>query len=103
MRNLKLVALAGIASFTVASLAVSQNAYAGCVISAKSKTSFTVLDSHTIVLTGGVGNNILIRTFSFIYSSSTVTVLKDDFCDFDSAVLYIDGEVADVQRVETLD
>ncbi len=74
-------------------------AYADCVIGAKSKTSYVVLDSHTIMLQGGYGEDIIIKTFSFITDYSSVTVLKDDFCSFESAVLYIDGEVVDAEGV----
>jgi hypothetical protein len=75
-------------------------ANADCVIGAKMKISFTVLDTHTVMLRGGGGKDILIKTFSFLYSSSQVTVLKDSFCDYESAVLYVDGEVIDAQQVK---
>ena len=54
-------------------------AYADCVYGAKSKNKFVVLDSHTVILKGGFGKDILIKTFAFIYSSSSLTILKDDF------------------------
>ena len=73
--------------------------YADCVVGAKSKTSFVVLDSHTIMLKGGFGSDIIIKTFSFLNSGSQVTILKDDFCSFENAVLYIDGEMADANQV----
>lgn len=77
-------------------------AYADCVYGAKSKNKFQVLDSHTVILKGGYGKDILIKTFAFIYGSSSLTVLKDDFCSYDSSVLYIDGQVADVNEVKWL-
>jgi hypothetical protein len=77
-------------------------AYADCVYGAKSKNKFVVLDSHTVILKGGVGKDILIKTFAFIYGSSSLTVLKDDFCSYESAVLYVDGQVADVNEVKWL-
>lgn len=83
-------------------LIITGAADAGCVLNAKSKTSYVVLDSHTILLKGGIGNDILIKSFAFFYPSSQVTVLKDSFCDYESAVLYVDGEVVDVQKVEGL-
>jgi len=77
------------------------NACADCVVGAKSKTHYQVLDTHTILLSGG-GNHILIKSFSFFYSSSQVSVLKDNFCDFEIAVLYVDGQVVDVQQVKSI-
>jgi hypothetical protein len=84
-------------------LVFSQGAYADCVVGAKSKTSYARLDTHTILLSGGYGRNILIKTFCFIYPASEVVILKDDFCSFDDAVLYVDGEVCGVNSVQKLD
>ena len=72
---------------------------ADCVYGAKDKTSFQVLGNNSILLTGGYGSDILIKTYSYFYSSSDVKVLKDSFCSYDNAVLYIDGEVVDTQKV----
>jgi hypothetical protein len=77
----------------------SFSSFADCVYGAKNKTSFVVLDSHSILLKGGLGSDVVIKTFSFIYATSTVSVLKDDFCSFDNAVLYVDGDVVDVSQV----
>jgi len=76
---------------------------ADCVIGAKSKTYYTRLDAHTIVLSGGFGGSILIKTFGFIYPTSNVVILKDAFCSYDEAVLYVDGEVCDANSVQKLD
>jgi hypothetical protein len=76
---------------------------ADCVINAKSKTKFTVLDSHTILLSGGIGPDIIIKTYAFLSSSSSVTVLKDSFCSFESAVLYVDGATVDANQVTKVD
>ena len=72
-------------------LIFTQGGRADCVIGAKSKTYYTRLDAHTIVLSGGYGGNILIKTFGFIYPTSDVVILKDVFCSYEDAVLYIDG------------
>ena len=74
---------------------------ADCVYGAKGSTSFKVLDSNTIILQGY--KNILVKTSCFISSTSEVSILKDDFCDYDSNVLYIDGEACDVNQVRNLD
>lgn len=75
------------------------SALADCIYGAKDKDAFVVLDSHTILLQGGYGSDIVIKTYCFIYRTSEVTVLKDDFCSFESAALYIDGEVCDANQV----
>lgn len=85
------------------SLVFSRSALADCVYGAKDKTSFTALDNHTIILQGGYGSDIVIKTYAFIYSSSDITVLKDSFCSYESAVLYIDGEVVDASQVTKID
>lgn len=79
------------------------SAQADCVFGAKDKTSFIVLDSHTILLQGGIGADIMIKTYSFLTRHSDVLVLKDSFCSYESAVLYVDGETADANQVEKLD
>jgi hypothetical protein len=81
---------------------LSNTAFADCVYGAKDKTSYVVLDSHTIVLRGGYGGDILIKTFAFINSSSSVTVLKDSFCSYESSVLYVDGQTVDANDVKKL-
>ncbi|QFR42875.1 hypothetical protein [Sulfurimonas xiamenensis] len=75
---------------------------ADCVYGAKDKTNFVVLDSNSIVLKGGYGSDILIKTYCYIYSSSDVQILKDDFCDYESAIMYIDGEVCDANQVKKI-
>jgi len=75
--------------------------YADCVFGAKDSINFIVLDSHTIVLKGGY-SPILIRTYCYVSSYSEVTVLKDDFCSYEDSVLYVDGEVCDVNEVKEL-
>jgi hypothetical protein len=86
----------------IAMLSLANNAPADCIVGAKLKLQFVVLDSHTILLKGGGGSDILIKSFAFFYPTSQVTVLKDSFCDYESAVLYIDGQVVDVQQVTKL-
>jgi hypothetical protein len=81
-------------------MALSITSKADCVYGAKSKMSFVILDAHTILLKNGPGKDILIKSFSFFYTSSSVTVLKDSFCDYESAVLYIDGQLVDAQEVK---
>jgi hypothetical protein len=78
------------------------NAFADCVLNAKTKTQFIVLDSQTIILKGGIGGNILIKVLIPLTTASSVTVLKDNFCSYESAVLYIDGQIVDAQDVKQL-
>ncbi len=75
---------------------------ADCVYGAKDKASFVVLDSNSVVLNGGYGSDILIKTYCYIYSSSDIQILKDDFCDYESAVMYIDGKVCDVNQIKKI-
>ena len=88
--------------FKVILLTLALDANADCVIGAKSKTNFQIIDSHTILLSGGIGKNIIIKTFSYFTNNSTVTVLKDSFCDYENAVLYVDGDVVDAQQVKSI-
>jgi len=83
-------------------LLLGTNLLADCVYGAKDKTKYTRLDNHSVVLQGGYGNNILIKTYCSIYSSSEIQVLKDDFCSYDSAVLYIDGQICDANQVSKI-
>jgi hypothetical protein len=76
---------------------------ADCVYGAKSKSHFQILDGDTIMLTGGYGGQIIIKIFCCVYQSSNVTVLNDDFCSYESSVLYIDGEVIDARDVKKID
>ena len=87
----------------IAALMLALPSQADCVINAKSKTKFTILDSHTILLSGGTGPDIIIKTFEFLNSSSSIMVLKDSFCSLESAVLYVDGKPIDVNQVTKLD
>ncbi len=82
------------------SLSLSMNA--DCVYGAKDKLNFVVLDSNTIVLKGGYGSDILIKTYCYIYSTSNIQILKDSFCDYESAVIYIDSQVCDANQVKKL-
>jgi hypothetical protein len=83
-------------------LSLSTSASADCVVNAKAKLRFQVLDSHTILFTGGGGSDFIVKTFAFVTRGSDIRILKDDFCSHDSAVLYIDGEVADARQVTKL-
>ncbi|BCM02930.1 hypothetical protein [Ralstonia pseudosolanacearum] len=102
MRKNVSVAMARKYLFAVLALLAATTAHADCVVGASLATTFRVLDSHTIVLYSGSTPKILIKTFSFFYASSSVTVLKDSFCDYASAVLYVDGQAVDAQQVKHL-
>jgi hypothetical protein len=84
-------------------LALTHGAIAGCVYGAEAKSQFVQLDSHTIILKGGFGRDILIKTFAFLNRFSSITVLKDSLCSYESNVLYVDGNLAGVNQVEFLD
>ena len=88
--------------FVLLGLFCHGNVLADCVYGAKSKTQYVVLDSHTILLKGGIGSDILIKSLSFFSKNSELTILKDSFCSYDTAVLYVNGEVVDVSVVKKL-
>lgn len=77
-------------------------AHADCVTSARMATGYRVLDSHTIMLLQGSQPTILIKSFSFFMTNSQVSVLKDSFCDYTNAVLYVDGNTVNAQEVKQL-
>lgn len=86
----------------IAFILLSLSVNADCVYGAKDKSSFVVLDSHSIILKGGYGSDILVKTYCYIYSSPSVQILKDSFCDYESSIMYIDGEVCDAKQVKKL-
>ena len=80
--------------------------FADCVYSAKEKTSFQILTTGwgaKIFFSGGYGTNFIIELSGSIYSIDELVILKDDFCSYESNVLYIDGEVYDVKSVTKVD
>lgn len=81
---------------------ISQNVFADCVYNAKSKTSYIILNNHTIILKGGWGDDVLIKSYSFFYKSSEISILKDSFCSYDNSVLYVDDEIIDVTEVKRI-
>ena len=89
--------------FLIVLITIHTTLYADCVFGAKQKQSFQVLSNNRILLTGGIGSDILIKTFCFPNRSSSIQVLKDSFCSYESSVLYIDGEVCDANDVTSID
>ena len=77
---------------------------ADCVYGAKDKTTFQVLKSGyggKILFSGGYADDFIVEIEGYIpeYIDSVV-FLKDEFCSWDSDVIYIDEEVFDVKSVE---
>lgn len=77
-------------------------AHADCVVGASMATRFQAIDSDTIMLISGGTPKILVQVFCCVYSSSSVTVLKDSFCSYEDAVLLIDGEAHEARQVKSL-
>lgn len=74
-----------------------------CVYNAKECQNYKLINSNTLVLSNCYGSNdILIKTYCYIYESSEISILKDEFCSYDTNVLVVDGEVCDVNEVEFL-
>lgn len=91
--------------FTLLILSFS-NISADCVYDAKSKESFKILETGwgaTIYFTGGYGPDFIIKISGSIYSADEILILKDDFCSYESNVIYIDGEVYDITSVTKID
>lgn len=83
-------------------LICSHSVLSDCVYGAKDKSRLTILDNKTLILSGGYGADIMVKTYCFVYRSSEVAVLKDSFCSYENSVLYIDGEVCDAQQVRRI-
>ncbi len=63
--------------------------------------SFSILDSSTIILNST--SKILIKTYCYCFFAGTnVTILKDAFCSYEGAVLYVNGTMVDAQEVKRL-
>ena len=76
---------------------------ADCVWDAKDKTTYKVLKTGyggKILFTGGYGSDFIIEIDGYVSSYiESVIILKDDFCNWDDNVIYIDDEVFDVKSV----
>ena len=82
--------------------------FADCVWGAKDKDTYRVIDTGygaKILFSGGYTNDFIIKIDGSIYSKNLdeVYFIKDDFCDWESDVLVIDGEVFGVQSVTDID
>jgi hypothetical protein len=84
-------------------LATFQNASAECIFGASNLTNVYILDSNRLILYGGFGDPIYIKTFYPLTKGARVAVLKDSFCDYDSEAISINGTVIPVQVVKKLD
>ena len=89
------------AALCAAAIVCGHAANADCVVGASIATSYSILDSSTIIINGP--SKMLIKTYCHcFYAGTQITVLKDSFCSYDSAVLYVDGTAVDVQDVKRL-
>lgn len=83
----------------LALLLASCAASATCVVSQSSAQYVRVLDSTTLVLYGGAAGHTLIKTLTPILPGAQFSVAKDNFCDFDNAAIYMDGQPVTIQQV----
>ena len=86
----------------------TSSVFADCVWGAKDKDTYRVIDTGygaKILFSGGYTNDFIIKIDGSIYSKDLQEVyfIKDDFCDWESDVLVIDGEVYGVQSVTDID
>jgi hypothetical protein len=82
--------------------------YADCVRGAKDKTEYKVINTGygaEILFSGGYGADFIIELDGSIYYETLdeIYFIKDDFCDWDSDVIVIDGEVFGVKTVSQLE
>jgi hypothetical protein len=80
-------------------ITLSCSAAAECVEGALLKSKYSRLNVHTVALTGGYGDSIVIRTSCRITRNSQVSILKDAFCSKTEAVLHVDGKDCDAEQV----
>jgi hypothetical protein len=93
---LRKIALIGVAAVLALP---SSLANADCVFLAQAKHDIVLLDRHTVLLTGGIGADVILKTFVGIDRRSEISVLRDSFCSFAPSVLLVDGELVSVGRV----
>ncbi len=93
--DIKINSIACLLIFSILSSAVS----AECVWAAKSAYRYRVIDNNTIILTTGVEKDILIRVNSILVPGQRIAILKDAFCDYEQAVLSVEGELVDAAEV----
>ena len=82
-------------------------ASADCVYGAKDKSSYKIVDTGygaKLYFSGGYGSDFIIELDGSIYSTyiSEIYFIKDDFCNWESDVIVIDGEVFGVKSVTKL-
>lgn len=79
---------------------------ADCVYGAKDKTTYQILSTGyggKILFSGGYGDDFIVEVEGYLIKHvDSVVILKDDFCSWDSGVLYIDEEVFGVKSVEKI-
>ena len=79
-----------------------------CVYDAKSKESYRVLETGygpKIYFSGGYGSDFILELDGYVgYTNlDEVVMIKDSFCDWESDVILIDGEVYDIKKVTKVD
>ena len=89
-------------------LFISYCSDADCVYGAKDKESFRFLETGygaKIYFSGGYSNDFVIEISGSIYNTyiDEIYFIKDDFCDYESDVIVIDGTVYDILSVSEID
>lgn len=86
----------------VALLLLPSDALANCIKHAKSATSYQIIDSHTILFTGGTNGEFLVKTLPFdAYPPPSVGITKDTLCTGDSILINLNFmPVLDVSPVK---
>jgi hypothetical protein len=89
----------------IATLLFSVYSYADCVYGAKDKSSYNVIKTGygaKILFSGSYGDDFIIEIDGSIYNETLdeVYFIKDDFCNWDTDVIVINGEVFGVKSVD---
>jgi len=92
MKNLTLLTLILLLNFATAN--------ADCISGAKNKTEFKLrFNTGDILLTGGIGDDIYVTTYSLISPNSSLSVVEDSFCSFDNNAIRVDGRLISITSV----
>jgi hypothetical protein len=86
----------------VSMVLVTHPGRADYIYDAQSATTWTYVDTHTIILNAGGRPYALVKMpFCFIYRSSALSVLTDDLGPYDGKIL-VDGEVCEPNTVNRI-
>jgi len=86
----------------VSTALVSSTAMADCAFHAQSRDNIVILDRRTVLLSGSLRPDIVVKTFAPLSRRASVVVIRDSFCSFAKDVLLVDDRLIGVGRVTVL-